>query len=46
MEIRIIDFEILTRHYTKYQNGLNEINHLKKSFRDKITYLKDPVIKP
>lgn len=36
MEIRIIDFEILTRHYTKYQNGLNEINHLKKSFRDKI----------
>lgn len=36
MEIRIIDFEVLTRHYTKYQNGINEINNLKKSFKDKI----------
>ena len=36
MEIRIIDFEILTRNYVKYQEGLNEINDLKKSFRDKI----------
>lgn len=36
MEIRIIDFEILTRHYVKYQQGLVEINDLKSSFRDKI----------
>ncbi len=36
MEIRVIDFEILTRHYTKYREGLNEINELKKTFMVKI----------
>lgn len=36
MEIRVIDFEILTRHYVKYQEGLDEINTLKKSFMSKI----------
>ena len=36
MEIRIVDFEILTRHYTKYQEGINEINTLKKLFMDRI----------
>jgi Skp family chaperone for outer membrane proteins len=36
MEIRVIDFEILTRHYVKYQEGLGEINTLKKSFMNKI----------
>ena len=36
MEIRIIDFEVLTRHYVKYQEGINEINELKKLFMYKI----------
>lgn len=36
MEIRIIDFEVLTRHYVKYQEGINEINELKKLFMGKI----------
>jgi hypothetical protein len=36
MEIRVIDFEILTRHYIKYQEGLNEINELKNTFIKKI----------
>ena len=37
MEIRVIDFEILTRHYIKYQDGLNEINELKNTFIKKHT---------
>jgi Skp family chaperone for outer membrane proteins len=36
MEIRIVDFEILTRNYTKYQEGIGEINNLKKLFMGKI----------
>ena len=36
MEVRIIDFEILTRHYVKYQEGVNEINELKKMFMGRI----------
>jgi Skp family chaperone for outer membrane proteins len=36
MEIRIVDFEVLTRHYTKYQEGIVEINNLKKLFMSKI----------
>lgn len=36
MEIRIVDFEILTRHYTKYHDGVKEINDLKKLFMGKI----------
>jgi hypothetical protein len=42
MEIRIVDFEILTRHYTKYQEGINEINTLKKLFMDRIEYENAP----
>lgn len=36
MEIRVIDFEILTRHYVKYQEGLNDINELKNKFMKKL----------
>lgn len=36
MEIRVIDFEVLTRHYIKYQEGLNEINELKNTFMKRI----------
>ena len=36
MYIKVVDFEILSRHYVKYQQGLVEINDLKSSFRDKI----------
>lgn len=37
MEIRILDFEILTRHYIKYQQGVNKIEEEKKNFLDKIS---------
>lgn len=36
MEIRVIDFEVLTRHYIKYQEGLNEIDELKNTFMKRI----------
>jgi len=36
MEIRIVDFELLTRHYTNYQNGLNEIEDEKTKFLEKV----------
>ncbi len=36
MEIRVVDFEIVTRHFTKYQEGVNKIEERKKEFLDKI----------
>lgn len=36
MEIRIVDFELLTRHYTNYQIGLNEIEDEKAKFIERV----------
>jgi Skp family chaperone for outer membrane proteins len=36
MEFRIVDFELLTRHYITYQNGVQEIEDVKKKFIDKV----------
>jgi Skp family chaperone for outer membrane proteins len=36
MEIRILDFELLTRHYIKYQEGIKKITEEKNIFLDKI----------
>jgi hypothetical protein len=30
MIIKVVDFEILSRHLKKYQDGLNEIGEVKK----------------
>jgi Skp family chaperone for outer membrane proteins len=32
MEIRVINFEILTRHYKIYQDGIHHINNERKNF--------------
>lgn len=40
MEIRVVDFEILTKHYTNYQNGIISINSERKLFIDKLNPLK------
>jgi outer membrane protein len=32
MEIRVINFEILTRHYKIYQDGIDHINNERKNF--------------
>jgi Skp family chaperone for outer membrane proteins len=36
MEIRIVDFELLTRHYINYQDGLNQIEDEKSKFIEKV----------
>lgn len=36
MEIRVVDFEIVTRHFTKYQDGINRIEARKDEFLKKI----------
>lgn len=36
MEIRVVDFEIVTRHFTKYQDGINRIENRKNEFLAKI----------
>lgn len=40
MEIRIIDFEIVTRHYKNYRDGVDEINQCKDDFLKKLEPLK------
>lgn len=40
MEIRVIDFEILTKHYQKYREGVDNINKEKDSFLEKLEPLK------
>jgi Skp family chaperone for outer membrane proteins len=40
METRIVDFEILTRHYKNYQDGVKEINLVRQKFVVRLTPLK------
>ena len=40
METRIVDFEILTKHYINYQDGVKEINTERDRCGDKMTPLK------
>jgi hypothetical protein len=40
MIIKVVDFEILSRHLKKYQDGLNEIGEVKRKFVDRLTRLK------
>ena len=32
MQIRVVDFEILTRNFTKYQEGIQKIENHKQKF--------------
>jgi Skp family chaperone for outer membrane proteins len=41
MEIRVIDFEELTKHYVNYQNGLKEIQEEKDNFLKRVQPLKN-----
>ena len=40
MEIRVLDFEKLTRHYVNYQDGVKEINQEKDNFVKRVEPLK------
>lgn len=41
MEIRVLDFESLTKHYVNYQNGLKEIQGEKDKFMKRLEPLKN-----
>lgn len=41
MEIRVLDFEILTKHYLNYQLGTEEIKKVKDKFIERLTPLKN-----
>jgi Skp family chaperone for outer membrane proteins len=40
MIIKVVDFEVLSRHLKKYQDGLNEISEVKIKFVDRLTPFK------
>jgi Skp family chaperone for outer membrane proteins len=40
MVIKVVDFEILSRHLKQYQDGLNDIGEVKRKFVDKLTPFK------
>jgi len=40
METRIVDFEILTKHYVNYQEGVKEINNERQKFINRLNPLK------
>lgn len=40
MEIRVVDFEVLTRNYTNYQEGITKMEELRKSFVDRMEPIK------
>ena len=40
MVIKVVDFEILSRHLKQYQDGLNDIGEVKRKFVDRLTPFK------
>ena len=40
MNIKVVDFEILSRHYVKYQDGILEIEKVKQDFVKRLDPLK------
>lgn len=40
MVIKVVDFEILSRHLKQYQDGLNNIGEVKRKFVDRLTPFK------
>lgn len=45
MDIRVIDFEILTRHYKNYRDGVDVIENEKKEFLKKLEPIKNEMNK-
>jgi len=41
MNIKVVDFEILSRHYVKYQEGIAKIEEVKEEFVKKLDPLKN-----
>jgi|LauGreDrversion4_2_1035121.scaffolds.fasta_scaffold54949_3 Skp family chaperone for outer membrane proteins len=40
MEIRVVDFDVLTKNYTKYQEGILNLSNIRNSFIDRIEPIK------
>ena len=40
MEIRVVDFDVLTKNYTKYQDGILNLSKIRNSFIDRIDPIK------
>lgn len=41
MEIRVVDFDVLTKNYTKYQNGISNMEEVRKSFIKRMDPIKE-----
>jgi len=41
MNIKVVDFEILSRHYVKYQDGIKKIEEVKQEFVKRLDPLKN-----
>ena len=41
MNIKVVDFEILSKHYVKYQEGITEIDNVKQEFVKRLDPFKD-----
>jgi Skp family chaperone for outer membrane proteins len=41
MNIKVVDFEILSRHYVKYQEGIKKIEQVKEEFVKKLDPFRD-----
>ena len=40
MEIRVVDFDVLTKNYTNYQEGILNLSNIRNSFIDRIEPIK------
>jgi hypothetical protein len=41
MNIKVVDFEILSRHYVKYQEGITKIEQVKEEFVKRLDPFRD-----
>jgi len=41
MNIKVVDFEILSRHYVKYQDGIKKIEEVKQEFVERLNPFRD-----
>lgn len=41
MNIKVVDFEILSRHYVKYQEGIKKIEEVKQEFVERLNPFRD-----
>ena len=45
MELRVVDFDVLTRNYKNYQDGIRNLSEVRNSFITKLNPLKNEMEK-